>query len=369
MIANGTLNLYSVTLSQCIADGNIFYSCDDLRMYAVSLYTCQVVWKSDQMSYPWGEDQAYGQSAGYGIVYSGMLDGHIYAWNDTTGQLLWTYYSGSNNYTAWGTWPFWGNIVVADGKLYVATGEHTTPNPIPYGYSLFCLNATTGQCIWNDPSFSMYTFASVGFGDGVAAGILFYQNVYDGNLYAFGQGQSATTVTAPDLGATVGTPLVIRGTVTDQSPGQTCLGYPEKGTPAVSDQDQSQWMQYLFNNAPRPTNATGVPVTIYVTDSNHNTRPIGTTTSTDYGVFSLTWTPDIPGNYTVTATFAGSQAYYGSSAQTSFYASPEAAATTTPTAATSSVADTYFVPAIAGLFVAIIIIGVVLALLMLRKRP
>jgi hypothetical protein len=34
-----------------------------------------------------------------------------------------------------------------------------------------------------------------------------------------------------------------------------------------------------------------------------------------------------------------------------------------------STADMYFVPAIAGLFVFVAIIGVVLALLVLRKRP
>lgn len=368
MIANGTLNQYSVTLSQCVSDGNIYYSCYDRRMYAVSLSTCQVAWASDQMSYPWGEDQAYGQSAGYGMVYSGMLDGRIYAWNTTTGKLVWSFYSGNASYTEYSTHPFWGNIVIADGKLYAATGEHTVPNPIPYGYELYCLNATTGELIWNYPSFCTYTHASVGFGDGIAAGLLFYQNMYDGNLYMFGKGQSATTVSAPDLACIVGTPMVIKGIVTDQSPGQTSLGIPEAGTPAISDQDQSQWMQYLFNNAVKPTNATGVPVTISVIDSNNNLRQIGTTTSNDYGTFSFTWTPDIPGDYTVVATFAGSQAYYTSSAKTSFYASEAAASTPAPTQAlTSSAADMYLLPGIISIIIAIAIVGAVL-LMAIRKR-
>jgi hypothetical protein len=368
MIANGTLNQYSVTLSQCVADGNIYYSCYDRRMYAVSLKTCQVVWKSDEMSYPWGEDQAYGQSAGYGMVYSGMLDGRIYAWNTTTGKLVWSYYSGNASYSQYGTFPFWGNIVVADGKLYSATGEHTVPNPIPYGYELYCLNATTGELIWNYPSFCTYTHASVGFGDGIAAGLLFYQNMYDGNLYMFGKGQSAITVSAPDLACTVGTPIVIKGTVTDQSPGQTGLGIPEAGTPAISDQDQSQWMQYLFNNAPKPTNATGVPVTISVIDSNNNLREIGTTTSNDHGTFSLTWVPDIAGDYTVIANFAGSQAYYRSSAKTSFYAS-EPATTVAPLAtAAPSMTELYFLPSVIGIAILIVICFAV-TILVLRKRP
>ena len=303
------------------------------------------------------------------MVYSGMMDGRIYAWNSTTGKLVWSYYSGNASYSQFGTFPFWGNIVIADGKLYSATGEHTVPNPIPYGYELYCLNATTGELIWNYPSFCTYTHASVGFGDGIAAGLLFYQNMYDGNLYMFGKGQSATTVSAPDLACTVGTPMVIKGTVTDQSPGQTSLGIPEAGTPAISDQDQSQWMQYLFNNAVKPTNATGVPVAISVIDSNNNLRQIGTTTSNDYGTFSLTWVPDIPGDYTVIATFAGSQAYYSSSAATSFYAS-ESAATATPqaTAISSSITDQYFIPAVIAIIVVIVLVGA-LIILMQRKRP
>jgi outer membrane protein assembly factor BamB len=368
MIANGTLNQYSVSLNQCVADGNIYYSCYDRRMYAVSLTTCKVVWASDEMSYPWGQAQAYGQSAAYGMVYSGMMDGRIYAWNTTTGDLVWSYYSGNASYSQFGTFPFWGNIVIADGKLYSATGEHTVPNPIPYGYELYCLNATTGELIWNYPSFCTYTHASVGFGNGIAAGMLFYQNMYDGNLYMFGKGQTATTVSAPDVACTVGTPMVIKGTVTDQSPGQTSQGIPQAGTPAVSDQDQSQWMQYLFNNAPRPTNATGVPVIISVIDSNGNYRQIGTTTSNDHGTFGFTWTPDISGDYTVIATFAGSQAYYTSSAATSFYAA-EPAATAIPQATLApTAADLYFIPAIVGLFVAIVICIAMVALV-LRKHP
>ena len=49
-------------------------------------------------------------------------------------------------------------------------------------------------------------------------------------------------------------------------------------------------------------------------NSNGNYRAIGTTTTTASGFFSFNWKPDIAGNYTVTATFAGTQSYYGSSA-------------------------------------------------------
>ena len=118
-----------------------------------------------------------------------------------------------------------------------------------------------------------------------------------------------------------------------------------------------------------PTNATGVPVTLNVVDANGNYRTIGTTTTDATGFYSFQWTPDIEGKYTVYASFDGSNSYWPSQATTAFAVDP-AAATATPTPSpVQSVADQYFVPAIAGLFVAIIVIGVVLALLMLRKKP
>ena len=80
---------------------------------------------------------------------------------------------------------------------------------------------------------------------------------------------------------------------------------------------------------PKPTNNTGVPVTLSVIDSNGNLRQIGTTTSDAAGTYSFTWTPDISGTYAVIANFAGSNSYYGSSAQTHFYASERSSNTCT----------------------------------------
>ena len=163
---------------------------------------------------------------------------------------------------------------------------------------------------------------------------------------------------------------MIRGTVTDISAGSQqeaiALSFPN-GLPCISDASMSPLMESVYMQQPMPTNLTGVPVTISVLDSNGNTRPIGTATSNIYGTYSLTWTPDIAGTYTVIANFEGTQSYYPTSAATAFYASePAPTASPIPTAA-PTMADQYFAPAIAGLFVAIIIVGAVLALLLLKK--
>jgi hypothetical protein len=105
-----------------------------------------------------------------------------------------------------------------------------------------------------------------------------------------------------------------------------------------------------------------------IVDSNGNYREIGTTTSTD-GFYSLNWKPDIEGHYTVYATFAGSKAYWPSHALASFAVDP-ASPTPVPTDVPGqSMADTYFVPAIAGLFILVIIVLVLVVVMMLKKRP
>ena len=82
----------------------------------------------------------------------------------------------------------------------------------------------------------------------------------------------------------------------------------------------------------------------------------------------MKYTPQVPGTYQIIATFTGSNAYGPSGASTYLAVNDAPAATATPTPLGESTADQYFVPAIAGLFVLIIVVAIVLALLMLRKK-
>jgi hypothetical protein len=168
--------------------------------------------------------------------------------------------------------------------------------------------------------------------------------------------------------------MVISGTVMDVSAGtqQTAVkaDWPN-GVPCVSDASMGRWMAYVYEQQPEPTNVSGVPVTLTAIDPNGNFVTLGTTTSNSLGYYTITWTPpDVPGNYTITATFAGSGGYYGSSADTSAYigsAATPAPPSSTPVSQATTQSDIMF-SAIA-IIVVIIIIGVVLAMLMLRKRP
>ena len=205
-------------------------------------------------------------------------------------------------------------------------------------------------------------------------GILVGLNHFDNQLYAFGRGPSATTVSTKNTVSVLGTKLMIEGTVTDQSAygrrnSAGSLDFSLKGTPAISDASMQTWMEYMFMQQAKPTNAFGVDVSLSAIDPNGNLVPIGTTTSDMNGNYAIAYNPEVPGTYQIIANFQGTKAYGPSSATTYIIVEDAPSATSTPVPIPESVADTYFVPAIAGIIVAIAVVGAILALLLLRKRP
>jgi hypothetical protein len=129
------------------------------------------------------------------------------------------------------------------------------------------------------------------------------------------------------------------------------------------------WMAYLYKQQPEPMNATGVPVTLTYTDPNNNFYSMGQTTSDINGQYVLPFSPTIPGLYTITATFGGTNSYYSSSAQTHLIVG-QAAATTAPTPVTQSglATSTDLMMYITAATIAIII-AIAVAVLILRKKP
>jgi len=61
------------------------------------------------------------------------------------------FYTGNTTETAMGTYATWSQAVLAEDKIYFTTSEHTSPNPIPRGHHLYCVNAKTGELIWSIP--------------------------------------------------------------------------------------------------------------------------------------------------------------------------------------------------------------------------
>jgi hypothetical protein len=340
------------------------------QWYCYNALTGKQIWgPTEPYNNSWGFfSQSYaGAGAGNptvsnGVLYSSGYDG-VHAYNMTNGDLLWFWSTGSTGFVQpYGQSPFYGAPVVADGKVYAASNEHS-PNAALYpNERLYCINASTGTTLWSVEGFMPAPI--------VAYNTLVTYNCYDGKLYAFGKGQTAVTVTAPTVPSLVGSNVLIQGSITDQSPGQTAFNTPAAGTPAISDDNMTAWMQYQYMQQPKPTDAKGVTVTLTAIDPNGNTIPLGTTQSDSLGNFAFSWSaPAVPGLYRVTATFAGSESYYASAAGTSFTIG-ESIPTTTPAQASTTDATTLmYIEAAAVAIIVAIVIATIVIVLALRKRP
>jgi hypothetical protein len=308
----------------------------------------------------------------YGMLFCGTMSGVVQAYNVSDGKLAWSYDVRDPYMQAlWSNnWPV-GHLIAADGKIYFANLEHSANQPLPRGGPFVCLNATTGEVIWRANGLFRQTVwgGRAVIGDSIIATM----DTYDQRVYAIGKGPSAATVTAPNVGVSAGSIALITGALTDVSPGTEEYALRARfpsGVPVVSDESMSDWMLYVYKQFPRPSNATGVEVSIDAIDPNNNFVHLGSTTSDASGTFGLAWeTPDVPGKYTIIATFAGSGSFYGSSAETYAYVSEASSATPAPTPTPASMADLYFVPATIGTIIAIVVVGALLAMLLLRKRP
>jgi hypothetical protein len=364
-IENITLPAYDETSTDqpyLRSDGNIVFGDDSLlTMWDFSESTGALLWtNSNYIENNFGLQNVAGITAApvaaYGMLFVPNYDGYMHALNITTGIQEWATPSRTGGLQMPQPYYPLTGCIVAGGEVFFTTAKAYETEPLFQGHCLYALDATTGAQVWNISG--QISVACI------ADGILLGTNAYDGKVYAFGPGQTATTVSAPETATQAGQPIVIRGTVTDQTPGIAM------GTPAISDAWMTPWMQYLYMEQPYPTQATGVNVVITAIDPNHNFITIGNATSDITGNFHYTWTPpNIPGTYTITATFNADNSYYGSIGETATVVVPASAATTAPTAIPTSIADTYFMPAVAGLFVLIIVVAIVLALLVLRKRP
>ena len=328
------------------------------RYFGYSLQTGQKLWVTEPLSTEGWSVFTFITNQAYGMLFAGGFDGHIRAFNITTGQKVWDFQMGPAGLeTPYGNWPTRAGWTIADGKMYATNDDHT-PDAVQWrGSNLYCLDAYTGKQLWNISGWMR--------APAISDGILTVINSYDNQIYTLGKGPTKTIVTAPNTAMTFGQSLVIGGSVTDQTSGPNSK---LKDTPAISDESMSEWMEYMYMQKPMPTNAIGVPVTLDVVDANGNYRNIGTTTTDINGNFGFNWVPDIPGTYKVIATFPGSNSYGASSSTTYVNVQEAANVTAQPTPTAISLADQYFLPAIAGLFIAIMIV-IALMLLILRKRP
>jgi hypothetical protein len=340
----------------------LFESREKRERWAYSLETMEVLWHSDPET-PWN---FYGMSED---IYEGKLitwgyGGEMLAYNITTGNIVWNYTSKTVGLESWyGNTPISG-AVFCDGKIYIFSTEHSPSMPYRRDAQIRCVDADTGEELWAITHWAIRISISDGY--------LVALNYFDNSIYCYGIGPSATTVTADSKVSTYGDTVLVEGTVTDQSPGgrRDSSGnvlMPLKGTPAIADEYMQEWMEYMFADRPMPEDATGVNVTISILDPNNNYFEIATVTSDNTGKFGYSFTPEVPGDYKIIASFAGSKSYGPSFATTYITVDEAPQATPPPTAPPEPMTDTYVLGIGAGAIIAIVAVGLVI-MLMLRKR-
>jgi len=200
-----------------------------------------------------------------GILYLGTLAGTLQAIDVKTGETLWTY-NNTQAYTElmWGgdKWPIEFGFI-SDGKVYLGHSEHSGNSPLPRGAPFVCLNATTGEVIFRVEG--LMRFTTWGGDPMIADSTIIAFDTYDNRIYAVGKGPSATTLSAPSISVPADSQVVLSGTVTDVAAGTQEFARTTRfpnGVPAVSDESMGEWMKYVYAQFPRPTDVTGVQVTL-----------------------------------------------------------------------------------------------------------
>jgi len=351
----------------------VYWTKENRQGYAFSLENGNYMWTCDEQDYKDAWSDTVSASFGpdkiiaFGKFISASVSGIVYCYDAKTGQRLWTYeaedpYTESYLGNTWWLAP----LFATDGKVYFGHLEHSALDPKPRGAPFFALDVETGELVFNAPGL----FRQTRWGGRAIIGdsIIATMDTYDQQIYGVGKGPSAMTVTAPNTAVVANTQIIIQGTVLDIAPGtqnsKITMRFPN-GVPAVSDSSMSDWMLYVYKQFEQPMDVTGVPVSIDAVDPNGNYIHLGDVVSDSSGAYSFVYNPTTAGTYTVYATFGGSAAYYSSYAQTSMVVQAAAA---TPEPSEPSTIEQMFVPAVGAIIAVVVIMGILLALLLLRKH-
>jgi hypothetical protein len=353
------------------------------KQWVYSLSTGQQLWtntiQSDWSYY--GTAMMFHDGKAYTVGPSGgptaeCAWGIITCFNATTGEFLWNWTAPNIGYleTQGSTYTplvlqFWVDDPYT-GHTYMYV-DGSTPwagqtSPVRRDSALFCIDCDTGQLVWR---LEAYPHPEGGAKVVLSDSRIIYLDNHDDSIYCLGKGPSATTIAASPEVSVYGSSVMVKGTVTDQtSSGRIneagSTDFTLKGTPAISDESMEAWMEYMFQQRPKPTNATGVEVSLDTIDPNGNYVHIATVTTDINGNYGYTYTPDVPGTYQIIATFAGSEAY-GPSSATTYLSVGEAPPATPPIEYPQPIDPTMTIIAVG---IAIIIAVAIATILILRKK-
>jgi eukaryotic-like serine/threonine-protein kinase len=195
--ANGTIIWNYTTndiviIAPAVANGILYAPSYDHTLYALNKTTGQKVWA---ISTDKGYRGFLGVCISGNTIYTSNEDGDIYALNAATGAQLWTKNTAPpeftwTNLTAWNPAIYYNGVLYfssqSDQHIHITTHGRTDYCSINDRFSLFALDAGTGQKIWNHTSVTDELGSPASIVDGViyaasGASVLGY-NRYNGDL-------------------------------------------------------------------------------------------------------------------------------------------------------------------------------------------
>jgi len=189
-----------VLSSPAVANGMVYFGSNDSKVYAINMWTGELIW-----SFSTGSAGIYSSPAvAYGIVYIGANDNKTYALNAITGELIWSFTAFGSAYFGLRS-PFWSSPVVVDGTVYIGNLDSF----------VYALDAATGSLKWAQTVYGSCTGSSPAVVDGkvyiASAG---YTSPYNGNVTCLdaATGQLIWYYTIP-YGVWFSTPAVVNGIV------------------------------------------------------------------------------------------------------------------------------------------------------------
>ena len=150
---------------------------------AYDVKTGKEVWRASTGEAPWGMLPAYTFVYHNGVHFMGSYDGHVYAYGNKDGRLVWkSDYLGQQFESVYNNQPFNGRAAGADGKLYYSTDTTYRAMPRARFHETVCINETTGKFIWTLPIAIQPT--------AIANGYLVGRDGDNGMQYVFGKGKT-----------------------------------------------------------------------------------------------------------------------------------------------------------------------------------
>lgn len=192
----------SVDSSPAIAGGKVYSGSSDYNVYCLDAFTGVKIWQ-----YSTGHPVFSSPAVSENMVYIGSTDSYgengnaVYCLNASTGEKIWEFVEGSSE------WGAYSSPAVADGKIYVGSGDH----------KVYCLDAFTGVKLWE-----FLTNGEIPSSPAVADGKV-YIGSHDGFVYCLNASTGAELWSHVTSDMIMSSPAVVDGKVYIGSDEMYCL--------------------------------------------------------------------------------------------------------------------------------------------------